>query len=133
GGVGIVYLATHMRLGRRVAIKMLRPQYTNNPQAVHRFFAEAHAVNQIHHPSLVQITDFIEQPGADNYYVMELLEGTSLAKLIATEGVLPLSRSIGIMIQVAAVVEAVHRAGIVHRDLKPDNVFLIERAGESDI
>src|ERR1044071_3769456 len=97
GGMGIVYLATHTRLGRRVAIKMLRSHYTNNPNAVHRFFAEARAVNKIQHPNIVQITDFIEQPGADNYYVMELLEGTSLAKLIATGGVMPLSRSVGIM------------------------------------
>src|SRR5438046_739755 len=67
GGMGIVYGATHARLGRRVAIKMLRAQYTHNPQAVHRFFAEARAVNQIHHPNLVEITDFIEQAGTDNY------------------------------------------------------------------
>ena len=132
GGMGIVYLATHARLGRRVAIKMLRSHYTNNPQAVHRFFAEARSVNKIHHSNIVQITDFIEQVGDDNYYVMELLEGKNLARAMATSGVLPLSRTIGIMMQVASVVEAVHRAGIVHRDLKPDNVFLTERGGQQD-
>jgi serine/threonine protein kinase len=132
GGMGIVYLATHSRLGRRVAIKMLRSHYTDNPQAVHRFFAEARAVNKIHHPHIVEITDFIEQPGADNYYVMELLEGTNLAQVTGTSGIMPLPRSIAIMMQVASVVDAVHRAGIVHRDLKPDNVFLTERAGQQD-
>src|SRR5205085_10428153 len=82
GGMGIVYRATHTRLGRRVAIKMLRSHYINNPNAVHRFFAEARAVDKIQHPNILQITDFIEQTGADNYYVMELLEGKSLAKLV---------------------------------------------------
>ncbi len=132
GGMGIVYLATHVRLGRRVAIKMLRSHYTNNEQAVHRFFAEARAVNRIHHPNIVDVTDFIEQPGGDNYYVMELLQGTSLANLMERTGILPLSRSIGIMMQVASALEAVHRTGSVHRDVKPDNVFLAERAGQND-
>ncbi len=132
GGMGIVYLATHVRLGRRVAIKMLRSHYTDNPHAVHRFFAEARAVNRIDHPNIVDITDFIEQPGGDNYYVMELLQGTSLAHTIERTGILPLERSIGIMMQVASVLEAVHRAGIVHRDVKPDNVFLAARPGRND-
>ncbi|HUS31465.1 MAG TPA: protein kinase [Kofleriaceae bacterium] len=132
GGMGIVYLATHTRLGRRVAIKMLRSHYTTNPQAIHRFFAEARAVNKIHHPNIVQITDFIEQPGDDNYYVMELLEGTNLAHLIVHGGMISLARTFAIMTQVASVLEAVHRAGIVHRDLKPENVFLIERGGQQD-
>jgi serine/threonine protein kinase len=132
GGMGIVYLATHARLGRRVAIKMLRSHYTTNPQAIHRFFAEARAVNKIHHPNIVQITDFIEQPGEDNYYVMELLEGKNLGHVIVQGGILPLPRTFGIMMQVASVLEAVHRAGIVHRDLKPENVFLTERGGQQD-
>lgn len=132
GGMGVVYLAEHMRLGRRVAIKMLRSDYSNNTQAVHRFFAEARAVNKICHQNIVEITDFVEQPGADNYYIMELLQGATLAKVIDGQPRLPLARSTGIMTQVARALEAVHQAGIVHRDLKPDNVFLIERSGQKD-
>ena len=132
GGMGVVYLAEHTRLGRRVAIKMLRSEYTDNSVALRRFFAEARAVNKICHPHIVEITDFVERPGAENYYVMEYLEGASLSELTAGEMTPKLSRSIGIMAQVADALQAVHDAKIVHRDLKPDNVFLIERSGQQD-
>jgi serine/threonine-protein kinase len=130
--MGIVYLATHTRLGRRVAIKVLRSEYSDNPQAIRRFFAEARAVNKIAHHNIVEVTDFVERPGETNYYVMELLEGTSLAVLIDAGGVPTLERSIPIMQQLAEALAAVHRAGIVHRDIKPDNVVLIEKNGKSD-
>ena len=132
GGMGVVYLAEHTRLGRRVAIKMLRSEYSTNRQAVRRFFTEARAVNRISHKHIVEITDFIEEPGADNYYVMELLIGHNLATLVDGCPQMALERSSAIMIQVAHALEAVHSAGIVHRDLKPDNVFLIDRAGTPD-
>ena len=132
GGMGVVYLGEHTKLGRRVAIKMLRSEYSENPQAVHRFFAEARAVNKINHQNIVEITDFVENPGSDNYYIMELLKGSTLAAVIDNDGIQPLARSVGIMLQVASGLGAVHAAGIVHRDLKPDNVFLTERAGQKD-
>jgi len=132
GGMGVVYLAEHTKLGRRVALKILRSEYSENPQAVHRFFAEARAVNKISHQNIVEITDFVENPGSDNYYIMELLKGSTLSAVIDDEGIQPLERSVGIMLQVASALGAVHAAGIVHRDLKPDNVFLIERAGQKD-
>ncbi len=132
GGMGVVYLAEHTKLGRRVAIKMLRTEYGSNPQAVQRFFAEARAVNKISHQNIVEITDFVENPGADNYYIMELLIGSNLAKQIDGQPVMAPARAVGIMAQVARALEAVHEAGIVHRDLKPDNVFLIERSGQKD-
>ena len=132
GGMGIVYVATHTRLDRRVAIKVLRREYAGDPQALHQFFAEARAINKIAHPNIIEVTDFVEQPGADNYYVMELLEGGSLADLVDAGGILELPRSIAIMTQVAEALGAVHRAGIVHRDLKPQNVVLIERGGKPD-
>ncbi len=130
GGMGVVYLATHTRLDRRVAIKVLRPEYANDAQARQRFIAEARAVNKITHPNVIEVTDFVE--GDDNYYVMELLEGVNLGELTSTGGILALPRSIAIMTQVAEALAAVHRAGIVHRDLKPHNVILIERAGRPD-
>jgi serine/threonine protein kinase len=132
GGMGVVYLAEHTKLGRRVAVKMLRSEYSENPQAVHRFFAEARAVNKINHQNIVEITDFVENPGSDNYYIMELLKGSTLSAVIDNDGIQPLERSVGIMLQVASALGAVHAAGIVHRDLKPDNVFLTERGGQID-
>jgi eukaryotic-like serine/threonine-protein kinase len=132
GGMGVVYMAEHTRLGRRVALKTLRADFAENPQAVRRFFGEARAVNKIRHQNIVEITDFVEEAGGDNYYIMELLRGKPLSQVIDNEGVQPLPRSIGIMAQVARALQAVHDAGIIHRDLKPDNVFLIERSGQPD-
>jgi hypothetical protein len=132
GGMGIVYVATHVKLGRRVAIKVLRAEYNQDPDALRRFFGEARAVNQIAHPNIIEITDFVEQPGSDNYYVMELLEGGTLADVLEAGGVPQLARSVSIMEQVAEALAAVHRAGIVHRDLKPQNIVLVERGGRQD-
>jgi eukaryotic-like serine/threonine-protein kinase len=132
GGMGVVYLAEHTRLGRRVALKTLRADFAENPQAVRRFFGEARAVNKIRHQNIVEITDFVEEAGGDNYYIMELLRGKPLSQVIDNEGIQSLPRTIGIMAQVARALQAVHDAGIIHRDLKPDNVFLIDRSGQPD-
>ncbi len=132
GGMGCVYLAEHTRLGRKVALKLLHPEFASNAAAVRRFFGEARAVNQIKHENLVEITDFIEEEGDEKYYIMELLEGTNLGTLQRHEGILPLRRALDIGIQVCDVLATVHDAGIVHRDLKPENIFLTERAGRKD-
>jgi serine/threonine-protein kinase len=129
GGMGRVYLAEHVKLGRRVAVKMLRPEYASNPIAVSRFFSEARSVNRISHENIVEITDFLEKPGGDNYYIMELLRGEDLSRRVERERFLPLSATLQIATQIANALAAVHAAGIVHRDLKPDNIFLIERSG----
>jgi tRNA A-37 threonylcarbamoyl transferase component Bud32 len=131
GGMGRVYLAEHTLIGRRVALKLLHPDYASNPKAVRRFFGEARAVNQIRHPNIVEITDFVED-GAEKYYIMEYLEGESLKASQLRSGILPLGRSIPIVIQVASALAAAHAASIVHRDVKPDNVFLIEKDGRRD-
>ncbi|MEZ0310709.1 MAG: serine/threonine protein kinase [Myxococcota bacterium] len=138
GGMGQVYLGEHTRLGRKVALKLLRPEYARHTKAVQRFFGEARAVNQISHDNIVEITDFIENDvdaegkPAEKYYIMELLRGRSLGDLQKTEGILPLQRTMPIMMQVCSALASVHEAGIVHRDLKPDNIFLIEKAGKTD-
>ncbi|MBC7976028.1 MAG: serine/threonine protein kinase, partial [Myxococcales bacterium] len=132
GGMGRVYVAEHLKLGRRVAIKKLRRELISNPIAVARFFAEARAVNRISHENIVEITDLIEQPGGDNCIVMELLKGEDLAHRLQRTNTLPLQRALGIAAQTASALAAVHDAGMVHRDLKPDNIFLLDRGGSPD-
>ncbi|WP_373048658.1 serine/threonine-protein kinase [Vulgatibacter sp.] len=134
GGMGRVYLAEHTRLGRKVALKMLKPELASNPQAVKRFFAEARAVNLLAHENVVEITDFFEgeAPEDPKFFIMELLRGQSLRQLLEHEGALPAVRAAHVGAQLASALGAVHGAGIVHRDLKPDNVFLTERGGVRD-
>ncbi|MEO6775519.1 MAG: serine/threonine-protein kinase [Kofleriaceae bacterium] len=130
GGMGRVYVAEHTRLGRQVALKVLRPQYSANRYAVARFFAEARAVNRISHENIVEITDFCENGDGHNYLIMELLKGQDLGDLLLKVGVVPVNRAVDIAIQVAGALTAVHDGRIIHRDLKPDNVFLIDRASK---
>jgi len=132
GGMGLVFLAEHQKLGRKVALKMLRPEFAGNKRAISRFFREARAVNEIQHENIVDITDFVEDPDGDNFYIMEFLRGRTLKQLLAETRPLPVPRVLTIAMQVACALEAVHQAGIVHRDLKPDNVFLVPREGQGD-
>jgi serine/threonine protein kinase len=132
GGMGRVYLAEHVKLGRRVALKMLRSEFANNPNAVRRFFDEARAVNQIRHDNIIEVTDFVEGVGGgESYFIMELLVGTDLAQL-QINGPLPMRRVLHVARQVCSALAAAHDAGIVHRDLKPENVFIVNRGGDTD-
>jgi serine/threonine-protein kinase len=131
GGMGLVYLAEHARLGRKAAIKRLRDRYAHDPEAVHNFFEEARAVNRIKHPHIVEVLDFVEKDGTA-YYIMELLEGQTVATAIRIEGVLTHRRALHISHQVADALDAAHRVGIVHGDVKPSNIFLTEREGQHD-
>ena len=132
GAMGQVFLAEHTKIGRKVALKMLRLEHAQEATAVRRFFSEAQAVNRISHENIVEITDFVENPGGDNYFIMELLKGQGLTDLLKHEGILPLPRTLAMCRQMASALAAVHDAGIVHRDLKPDNIFLIERGEKKD-
>jgi serine/threonine-protein kinase len=129
GGMGRVYVAEHIKLGRRVAMKVLKTELATNVNAVSRFFAEARAVNRISHDHIVEITDFLEKSGGYNCYIMELLRGEDLGLRLLRAEPPSLATSVEIAIQIASALGAVHAAGIVHRDLKPDNIFLIERSG----
>jgi serine/threonine-protein kinase len=132
GGMGRVFVAEHIRLGRKVAVKILRPEYSGNQEAVKRFFAEARAVNRINHENIIEISDFIEGDSGPSFYIMELLEGVDLRALGAISVGLPLGRAMRIAIQVVSALGAAHEAGIIHRDLKPENIFLVERRGRKD-
>jgi len=125
GGMGTVYLAEHPMIGKRVAVKMLRPDLGTDPGLVSRFFQEARAVNEIRHPNIVDISDFGKTEDGIVYFVMELLEGRSLRDRLNAEGPLPIDDVATIGRQVCDALAAAHRVGIVHRDLKPDNIFLL--------
>jgi serine/threonine-protein kinase len=125
--MGCVYKAEHTKLGRKVALKLLRSEYAAKREAVHRFFNEARAVNDIGHANIVDITDYVELPGGETFFIMELLPGRDLGKLIRNRPEpLPLQVAMEITLQVCDALQAAHSKSIIHRDLKPDNVFVTE-------
>jgi serine/threonine-protein kinase len=126
GGMGRVYEAEHTMLGRKVALKLLRPEYAVRRDAVHRFFQEARAVNTIGHQNIVDVTDFVELETGETFIIMELLRGRDLGDLQRELPMpMPLHRAMQIALQVCDGLEAAHRSGIIHRDLKPDNIFVL--------
>jgi eukaryotic-like serine/threonine-protein kinase len=129
GGAGYVYEAEHVRLGRKMAIKVLHTDVATDA-IVHRFFNEARAVNAIKHPNIIDIEDFVTTSSGEHYLLMELLVGDDLRTLISREGRISPERITAIGAQVASALAAVHRVGIVHRDLKPDNIFVSQRDGK---
>jgi serine/threonine-protein kinase len=132
GGMGSVYKAEHHLIGKKVAIKVLSKEFATNEILVQRFFNEARAVNKIGHDNIVDISDYGKTDDGWIYYVMELLEGRELTKLIKEAGQLDLPRAIHITRQCAQALDACHAQGIIHRDLKPDNIFLITHGGRED-
>jgi tRNA A-37 threonylcarbamoyl transferase component Bud32 len=125
GGMGTVYLAEHPMIGKRVAVKMLRPDLGTDPGLVSRFFQEAKAVNDIRHPNIVDISDFGHTDDGIVYFVMELMEGRSLRDKLSASGPMPIDEVVTCVRQVVDALAAAHRVGIIHRDLKPDNIFLV--------
>lgn len=133
GGMGTVYRAHQMNLHRDVAVKILHPELTKNPDAVRRFHREAKVATSLEHPNLVRVFLFGELP--DNgglYLVMEHLEGRSLQELMRQEGALPLSRALHLSAQLCEAIGAAHAKGIVHRDVKPENIIVLPRHGDPD-
>ncbi|MCP3140886.1 protein kinase domain-containing protein [Pyxidicoccus xibeiensis] len=132
GGMGRVYLAEHVGLGKRVAVKVLRGEFSRDATFARRFELEAIAASQMGHENIVDVTDLGRTPGGELYYVMELLEGASLGSVLLRERYLPLSRAVPVLAQVCRALEAAHARGIVHRDVKPQNVMLLMREGRPD-
>jgi serine/threonine-protein kinase len=133
GGMGSVFIGEHELIGRRVAIKVLHPDFALNPEIARRFLQEARLANSIASENVVAVEDFVRTPEGFSYLVMELLEGADVAATVATEGILPVARSVAIVRQVAEALAAVHRARIIHRDLKPENIFLVQKANRRDL
>jgi eukaryotic-like serine/threonine-protein kinase len=129
GGFGSVYRAVHPLIGKAAAIKVLNRQYSSNPQMVSRFIAEARAVNQIRNRNIIDIFAFGQLDDGRQYYVMELLDGTTLDAYIRQKHFLSPEEAIPIFRPLARAIDAAHAAGIAHRDLKPENIFLVEDDG----
>ncbi|MDC0675938.1 serine/threonine-protein kinase [Nannocystis radixulma] len=132
GGMGEVYLAEHMDIGRKVAIKTLNAHLQDKPEIAERFMQEARTSSRVRHSNIVDITDFGKTDHGAPFFVMEYLEGEDLKSVLKRERVLPWDRARDIILQVCAALSAAHAHGVVHRDLKPDNIYLI-RQGEQEL
>ena len=127
GGMGAVYLATHLGTARPVAVKVIVPRFMKQDEFVERFKREARAAGRLRHPNVVDVTDFgFARVGVERvaYLVMEYLDGCTLAEVLAEEKRLPLNWVVDILEQACSALDEAHQQGIVHRDLKPDNIWL---------
>ncbi|HEY3352896.1 MAG TPA: protein kinase [Polyangia bacterium] len=124
GGMGVVYAAENLRIGRRCAVKLLHPALVADPKMRMRLFREVQAASRVRHPNIVEIWDFGEHEQLGSFLVMEFVEGTSLARRIVDDAPLALPLVCRIGVQLCAALAATHARGLIHRDLKPANVIL---------
>ena len=132
GTMGAVYRAEHIHMKKTVALKVLHPSHTRDPEVVERFQREAQAAANIEHPNICVATDFGKLDQAFYYLVMEYLEGRPLIDVIKSGAQFDEARALHIGVQMLSALEKAHEMGVVHRDLKPENVILISREGDPD-
>ena len=132
GGMGMVYEASHRRLARRFAVKVLAVAHAADPEAMERFKREAMTTSRLGHPHIVEVIDFHQTPEGTSYLVMELLEGEDLATRLRRPPRVELHELGWIVSQTASALQAAHNRGIVHRDLKPQNIFLCKAEDRPD-
>src|SRR6266702_1458241 len=123
GGMGVVYLAEHLQLQRKVALKILAPELAGDERFRSRFLRESQLAASIDHPNVITVHDAGEANGV-LYIAMRFVEGTDLKTLLGREGPLDPARAVEIVAQVAAGLDSVHERGRVHRDVKPANILL---------
>ncbi|MEO5813690.1 MAG: serine/threonine-protein kinase [Gemmatimonadaceae bacterium] len=133
GGMGQVYLAEHVKMGRKSAVKVMNPGMVNDADAISRFNREAANASRINHPNVAGIYDFGETSEGLIYLAMEFIEGESLTSLVEKSGALPPIRAARITQQAAAGLQVAHDMGIVHRDLKPDNIMIAKNRDGTDL
>ena len=135
GGMGVVYLACHVELQKRFAVKLIRATASRKQALLARFRLEAEALGRLKHPGIVDVTDFGIDPREDGlpYLVMERLEGTSLDEYCETRGPMSAEDALPILKAVADAMDFAHRRGVLHRDLKPANVFLAVTASNGRV
>jgi serine/threonine protein kinase len=132
GGMGRVYEAEHIEIGKRVALKILHPAYSQTPDLVERLRREARAASRIGHPNVVDVTDSGTTEDGSFFFVMEYLEGRELGDIVFEEHGLEVWRAVGIAQQICRALQAAHGVGVIHRDLKPENVLIVPRDGQKD-
>jgi serine/threonine protein kinase len=132
GGMGAVYLAEHVDIERRVALKLVHAELLRNPLVLGQFRQEARAASRIGNPYICDVTDWGELPDGRVFFVMEYLDGRSLGRVLEQARRLPPARAIPILRQVAKALGSAHEKGIVHLDVKPDNVLLVNKDGRAD-
>jgi serine/threonine protein kinase len=132
GGMGAVYLAEHVDIERKVALKLLHSDLVQNPLVLRQFRQEARAASRIGNPYICDVTDWGEVEDGRVFFVMEYLDGASLGTVLKEERRFSPARIIPIVRQVAKALGAAHEKGIVHLDVKPDNVLLLEKDGRQD-
>ena len=128
GGMGEVYVAEHIHIEKRVALKLLRAEVLSNQEAVSRFRIEARSASSIGHDNIIQIDDFGTLPDGRVYMAMEFLSGAPLNDMLAHEP-MPIARALDILIQTAKGLSAAHAKGITHRDMKPENIYVTQKEG----
>jgi serine/threonine-protein kinase len=132
GGMGSVYKATHIRLAKHVAVKVMASELTASSESLARFHREALITGSLGHPHIVQVFDLSTTPAGQPFLVMEFLEGEDLDQRLNRVRRLPTADVVHIVKQVASALDATHAKGIVHRDLKPANIYLLKVAGETN-
>jgi len=132
GGMGAVFLARHLTMGKPVALKVLARHLSDEPTQIERFNQEAQNSSRLRHPNTIRVFDFGTSEDGYLYLAMEYLEGLELSKVLRRDAPLSAERAVHILTQIVKSIAEAHNIGLIHRDVKPDNIFLSNIYGERD-